>query len=198
MDNAAEPRPEPSGYRFTLASLMLIMLIISLAAVLLIPSRITARERSNRVSCAGNLCQLYKAMHVYVSAFGKNKDYMPHTGDAFFTCLQGHAGPEHPALYSAKAPMFGNQSCHVCPSSGSDDTSVTPGGAMADYLGPARHPAVPVGNPSALANGVFSGYPIVCDKPGNHADGGCVLRFDGSVIFKEAPDYPAAVKACSN
>ena len=69
---------------------------------------------------------------------------------------------------------------------------------MADYLGPARQPAVPAGNPSALADGIFFGYPIACDKPGNHSGGGNVLRFDGSDSFIEDPDYTVAVKACSD
>jgi prepilin-type processing-associated H-X9-DG protein len=69
---------------------------------------------------------------------------------------------------------------------------------MADYLGPARHLAVPVGNPSALVDGVPSRYPIACDAPGNHKEGGNVLWFDGSVTFLRGQDYEAAVKACSD
>ncbi len=142
---------------------------------------------------------MYKAMYIYKSAFGNNKDYMPHTGDAFFTCLLGHSSVEHPGSYSAKAPLFGIPELFVCDRSGSDETSVTPGGKMADYKGPPRHPLVPSGNPSALVDGIFAGWPIACDKPENHKGaGGNVLRFDGSVGFIQDEEYQAAVKACSD
>ncbi len=200
MADATEPRPEPSGCRITLGGLMVIMLVISLAAALFIPSLIAAKEAANRASCGGNLSQLYKGMFVYASTFGKRKDlWMPHTGDAFFTCLLGHSSPEHPASYLTNAPFIGIPEVFLCPSSGSSVNSVIPGGAMADFLGPARHPQVPAGNPSALvSDGIPSDTPIGCDKPGNHRGGGNVLRFDGSVSFREDPDYTAAVKACSD
>jgi prepilin-type processing-associated H-X9-DG protein len=97
-----------------------------------------------------------------------------------------------------QAPSIGIPEVYLCPSSGSRVNSVTPGGAMADYLGPSRHSLVPAGHPSALVNGIASEYPIACDKPGNHRGGGNVLRFDGSVSYREDPDYTADVKACSD
>ena len=183
MSELPETEPKPSRCRFTLAGLLIVMLIISLGAALMIPPMIAAKESANRSSCQGNLSCVYKGMHVYCSAFGKNKDYMPHVGDAFFTCLLGHTSPEHPNVYMMKAPCYGNLSLYVCPSSGHDNTSVTPGGPMADYRGPSLHfvdielSRPPIG---AFYEGYHEGYPIASDEPRNHkGEGGNVLRFDG-------------------
>jgi prepilin-type processing-associated H-X9-DG protein len=199
MAESPEPEPKSSGCRITLAGLMVIMVIIILCAALIIPALISTTECSGHASCRHNLVQLYKAMHVYCAAFGKNREYMPHVGDAFFTCLLGHTGPEHPNAYMMKAPCYGCLDLCVCPSSGSDGTSVTPGGSMEDYRGPARHPLVPSGNPSALVDGIPSDYPIACDKLMNHKGaGGNVLRFDGSVSFLTDTEYTDASNKCSD
>jgi hypothetical protein len=200
MTESSEPRPEPKGHRFTLVGLVVVIVMIGVLAAIFVVALINTKERASRDICGNNLSQMYKAMHVYRHAFGGNKNYMPHTGDAFFTCLLGHSGSEHPPEYATKAPMLGNKDCFVCCYSGHDETSVMPGGAMADYKGPSRHPLVPPGNPSALVDGIPPDYPIACDKPGNHKEdgGGKVLRFDGSVSFLEGDAYQAAVKACSD
>jgi len=177
---------------FTLIELLVVIAIIGILVALLLPALAAAKESANRAACQNNLSQMYKAMHVYISAFGKNKNYMPHTGDAFFTCLLGHTDG-HPSTYQQKAPCYGNLDLFVCPSSGSDTTSVTPGGACDDYMGPAKHPDVPSSAPSALADGIFSGYPIGGDATNNHKGaGGNILRFDGSVSFKTDSDYTDA------
>ena len=196
MSELPEPEPKPSGCRITLAGLLIVLLIISLGAALVIPALNAAKESANRGMCFSNLSQLYKAMLVYCSAFGKNKNFMPHVGDAFFTCLLGHTGAEHPNSYTTKAPFYGNLSLYVCPSSGNDETTVTLGGSMADYRGPARHPDELIGN---VMDGINSGYPIACDEKCNHKGaGGNVLRFDGSVSFRTDTDYTDAYNKCSD
>ncbi len=178
---------------FTLIELLVVIAIIGILVALLLPALAAAKESANRAACQNNLSQMYKAMHVYVSAFGKNKHYMPHVGDAFFTCLLGHGG-EHPTTYQQKAPCYGNKDLYVCPSSGSDATSVTEGGATADYRGPTKHPDVPSSAPSAIADGIFSGYPIGGDESNNHKGaGGNICRFDGSVQFMTDTDFTDAL-----
>jgi prepilin-type processing-associated H-X9-DG protein len=180
----------------TLADLLILAAIVAVAAVFWIVATSPIVPSANRAVCQSNLSQMYKAMHVYVSAFGKNTNYMPHSGDAFFTCLLGHGAPDHPPLYATKAPFYGNLSLYVCPSSGSDDTSVQPGSTMVDYRGPKRHANVPAGCPSALVDGIPADYIIGCDAPVNHkGSGGNVLRFDGSVQFKTDDEFDSAVQA---
>ena len=130
MPDATDPRPEPKGCQFTLTSLLVFTLVAGILVLLLIPVLYHAGNTSSRNICALNLSQLYRGMQIYKSAFGNNTDYMPHTGDAFFTCLLGHSSVEHPGSYSAKAPLFGIPELFVCDRSGSDETSVTPGGKM--------------------------------------------------------------------
>jgi type II secretory pathway pseudopilin PulG len=199
MSEPPAPEPKSSFWRITLVDLLVSLVIVSVIAAILIPVLNSGPVSANRALCASNLHQMYCAMHVYISAFGKNKNYMPHVGDVFFTCLLGHTGAEHPNSYTIKAPCYGNLSLYVCPSSGNDETAVTPGGPIADYRGPTRHPEVPVGIPSALVNGIVPRYPIACDEPRNHKGaGGNVLRFDGSVGWREDTEYTDAYNKCSD
>ncbi len=191
-------RPEGFARRrrargFTLIELLVVIAIIGILVALLLPAIAHAKELANRADCANNLHQMYTAGQIYMSAFGKNRYYMPHVGDAFFTCLLGHGG-EHPTTYLKKAPLYGNAELFVCPSSGSDVTSVTPGGSCADYLGPAKHPDVPSSCPSALSGSGISGrYPIAGDDLRNHKGaGGNILYYDSSVRFETDTDFTDA------
>jgi archaemetzincin len=192
MTDTSNPRRSP----FTLAGLLLIVAILCLSVALLVPVLRAARESANRAACAGNLSQWYRGMHVYFSSFGENRLFVPHVGDAFWTCLVGHPGPEHPASYQQKAPFRGSRDLFVCPGSGSDESSVAPGGPMADYRGPARHPDVPPGVLSALVGGIPAETVIACDEEGNHEGGGNVLQFDGAVMSRAEPDFSNALSQC--
>lgn len=149
-------------------------------------------DNANKALCQNNMSQLYVGMHVYISKFGGNKYYPPHTGDAFWTCLLGH-GEGHSSDYQMKAPRRGDLDVYVCPGSGSDVSSVTPGGKMADYRGPKRQTDVPADNPSALVDGISPSTIILCEEPGHHKGGGNVLYFNGRVEFLTGDAYQAAL-----
>jgi prepilin-type processing-associated H-X9-DG protein len=146
-----------------------------------------ARESARRALCQNNLSQLYKAMHVYVSAYGRNKLYPPHTGTAFWTCLAGCCGDtqRHRDAYFARSPCFGNPDLYKCPSAKTSKGTV-------DYLGPRK--LTPEGTLSALEDGLDAHAPLAADRKGNHAEGGNVLLFDGSVKFLKGEEYEQALK----
>lgn len=197
MTDANEPRKEPQGC--SLASIIVLSIIGALLVALLLPVYYAMKNTSSQPVCLNNLTQMYKAMHIYKAVFGDNKNYMPHEGDAFWTCLLGHSGPEHSKSYSTKAPMCGLSDVYACDSPASSSSSVIPGGPMDDYKGPTRHPETPSNTPSALFDGIHERYPIACDAPGNHRGaGGNVMWFDGAVAFMVDEDYTDAVSKCAD
>jgi hypothetical protein len=198
MNDTIKPQPEWKGCLRKIVTLMGITIVIMVPVALIYVAYESTQYTSSRAICANNLSQMYKAMYVYISRFGGNKNYMPHVGDAFFTCLLGHKGSEHPDSYEKKAPCFGNEDLFCCDKSGSDTSSVTPGDRMADYMGPKQDPAA-TGGPSALIDGLFPGRAIACDDPQNHKGaGGNVLRYDGSVGFMTDDDYLKAQEYCTH
>jgi len=184
MAEPPAPPPEPTGCRFTLTGLLVTLLIIGILTGLLIVSLNAAKETANRSACQSDFCQLYKAMHVYLSHFGRGHAYMPHTGQAFWLCLDQCLDPVHPPTYASQSPACGNNSLFICPSTWQL-------GRGMDYLGPRKQ--TPPSNPSALMNGLLPGLIIGCDKPGNHKNGGNVLLFDGVTRFIGDPDYASAL-----
>ena len=196
--NAQERTPQRT-LGFTLIELLVVIAIMGVLVALLLPALTQAKEAANRASCSSNLSQLYKGMHVYLANYGKGKYYMPHAGDAFWTCLLGHAGSGHPSSYAVASPCLDTPELFMCPSSPSDTTSVTAGGTMADYRGPKRHPDVPSGALSAIADGIYASYPLAADVPSNHKGaGGNVMRFDGAINFQADPDYTDAYNNCTD
>jgi prepilin-type processing-associated H-X9-DG protein len=127
-------------------------------------------------------------MHLYISRFGRNVEYPPHTGQKFFLCLEGCSDPQHPAAYSQQSILRGSSDLFLCPSSGSQKGM--------DYRGPRQFtpPGNPGPYPSALADNCPADRVIGCDKPGNHKDGGNALRFDGSVRFLEGGEFKKALQ----
>lgn len=171
---------------FTLIELLLVVAIIGVLAALLLPALASAKESANRATCGSNLNQLYKALHVYTSQFGRHSQFPPHAGEEMWLCLKGHAGG-HPSTYAERAPLYGSGEIFKCPS------AATPPGTM-DYRGPARYEKLPPTSLSALADSVPTNRAIGCDKQANHKDGGNVLRFDGTVLFMEDTEYQDAMK----
>jgi prepilin-type N-terminal cleavage/methylation domain-containing protein/prepilin-type processing-associated H-X9-DG protein len=60
------PRGKP-GNGFTLVELLVVIALITILAGLLLPILAQVRERSRRLVCLANLCQLSRAHHLYVS-----------------------------------------------------------------------------------------------------------------------------------
>lgn len=184
------PKKKMSGLKIALIVAGVVVagfvLLIGVLAALLLPALAAAREAANRVSCANNLNQMYKAMHIYVATFGRNSAYPPHAGEAYFLCLKGCQDPAHPAGYAAQAPLMGSD-LFECPSA-----STAPG--TMDYRGPKRFEGLKPEGVSALADEVPPDRVIGCDKKGNHRDGGNGLRFDGSVRFLKDAEYEEALK----
>jgi prepilin-type N-terminal cleavage/methylation domain-containing protein len=55
------------GNGFTLIELLVVIALITILAGLLLPVLAQVRERSRRIVCLANLCQLSRAHHLYVS-----------------------------------------------------------------------------------------------------------------------------------
>ncbi len=68
----------PCRLAFTLAELLAILVILGILAALLLPPLARAREKANRVKCAGHLRQIGIAMLAYV---GDNQGHFPTAGD---------------------------------------------------------------------------------------------------------------------
>jgi prepilin-type processing-associated H-X9-DG protein len=147
----------------------------------------SAKEAANLGTCKNHLKIIYVQMQIYCTTFGKNRDYPPHAGVTFWLCLAGKCGEPglHPAGYAAKAPLAKEPGDLKCPTAKAKDSVI-------DYLGPKKH--TPDGTPSALKDSLPGETPIAADKKGNHADGGNVLFFDGSIRFLKGDEYEKALK----
>ena len=184
MTDTNEPRNTPWRFRITLAGLMLVMIVICLLGIPLI---IAAKEKANQVKCKNHLSQLYKAMHIYIAAYGRNKYPPSHTGEAFWLCLNGCKDPAHPTDDSFKniADLL------VCPSTGHRSGSMDYRGPQASLVNSFSDPYYQVmSDPPRIPHPPF----LSCDKQGNHEYGGNVLRYEGSVQWREDSDYRLALE----
>jgi prepilin-type N-terminal cleavage/methylation domain-containing protein len=171
---------------FTLLELLLVILIISILAALFISTQERTQWTASRASCKNNLRQMHTGMHMYVSSYGKNKFFPPHTGDAFLNCLRGRCGPHQgaPLPYEQRAPLPSHDDLFVCPSTGNVQSPTE-----LDYAGPnVTGLKTPYLNDSLPPERIIAGD----RRLSNHKnEGGNVLRFDGSVQFYAVDEYQA-------
>jgi prepilin-type processing-associated H-X9-DG protein len=178
-------KKEPRWFLY-LCLVILFIVVISIPT-LLVMNLFSTTAHPPGAACAYNLSQLYKAMHMYIQAYGNREYYPPHVGQQFWFCLAGKCNDNkaHPASYFEKAPLFGNVYLFLCPRMNSPEGDI-------DYIGPRK--LTPEGSPSALADGLPKDTPIAADKKGNHKDRGNVLFFDGRVQFLTGEEYEKALK----
>ena len=158
------PRPAPVARpkgEPPIALIVVAVVLIGFGAVVVVMMN-SAQKRAASTSCANNLSQLWKLQNVYMSQFGgKTKSLPEETGSAFWLKL---SKTQPPLVDPATADVF------ICPVKGD--------GSKCDYLGP--------GSPaSSLPQDAIVG----ADKPGNHRDGGNVVRKSGDVVEHADPDF---------
>ncbi|OGV53247.1 MAG: hypothetical protein A2017_06170 [Lentisphaerae bacterium GWF2_44_16] len=100
---------------FTLVELLVIITIIMILAGMLLPALKSAREKTRRINCAGNMRQIGICWNMYVQ---ENNDYFvpyyyPGVG-YWFNNLSAIAGYNAGAL-SAKAPLQPKRTVFCCP-----------------------------------------------------------------------------------
>lgn len=148
---------------FTLVELLVVIVIISVLAGLLLPIIGGARVKSQKLTCASNLSQLYKLASLYSTSHqGK---WPSAKGEDLWLSFR-----------TMSPPLLGGEHLKVlfCPVKGLPE--VLEG---TDYRGPL-----------GSLNSIKAWDPVGADKPGNHGDdeGGHVLRMDGGVQECEAGD----------
>ena len=132
-----------------------------IGTALLLPAIVRAKEKALEVMCQNNLSQLYKVQHLWAQQHGGGV-LPPHTGGQFWLHLATgpNAAIDDPIIFRCPMAM------------------------VAELLHRAfRHgPAMPIAD-------VASSGPVGGDKPGNHREGGNILRKDGSVLEFKDPQY---------
>lgn len=154
----------------TLIECLILMALFMLLVMVLLPTAGPSQRRSRVTACANNLAQLWKMQNVYMSQYGGRMKAMPlETGGGFWLKLRD---PKINLIDPAMAEIF------LCPVHGEEGTL--------DYLGPRIH----VGE---LNDGDWVG----ADRPGNHPDGGNVLRKSGDVTELPQEDFLRAAGRCT-
>ena len=159
----------------TLLELMVIIVVILILSALLVPAVVRpAGHRHPVITCANNLCQMWKMQNVYMSQYGGREKAMPSvTGQAFWKAL---TTTQPPLIDASVNDIF------LCPVLGTSEAGAC------DYGGPAK-------KVSTLADDA----PVGADLPDNHKEGpndpgsGCVLRKSGDVTELVGPDWKKLV-----
>jgi prepilin-type processing-associated H-X9-DG protein len=173
-----KPSPHPGSF----TGWYIVSIILAAAIMFLVPTIQSYMHVSSGTACKNNLDALYQGMMNYVSVYGGQSDYPPHTGGAFLNCLRGRCGGSHPPSWEKQAPLAGRDDLFVCPDSGRAASESALG-----YKGPGVR---------GLGTDVLTGRTppdrvIAADasRDNHRGRGGNVLRFDGSVQFRDADEF---------
>lgn len=131
--------------------LAVVVIILAILASLLVPAIDRANRNSRVSSCCSHLAILWKMEYNYAQRYGRMPD---ETGEAFWLRL---SKPPMVFIDLTLADLY------QCPVEGVDDPGV-------DYRGPACD-----------VERLGDGEPVAADVPGNHGEGGNVLRKSGDV-----------------
>jgi type II secretory pathway pseudopilin PulG len=176
--NVPEPAPgQPQGKKSAATCLIIGicvgvggLFVLGVLAALLLPAIAKATERAKATSCANNLRTLWTLQQTYALQFGgREKQFPAETGAGFWLKLEQTAPP---IVDASERDLF------LCPCKES--------GRSCDYLGPRQS-----------VKSLKSDDAVGGDHPGNHKEGGNILRKDGSVVELNGVEFSGATGTLS-